>query len=142
MTQVRFVTDRFAVASQFRPEDFELLKAEGVVSVINNRPDGEEPGQATAAENAAAAKAAGIAYTHIPFGGMPTPEQARATHEAIEAAGGLVIAHCKSGTRSMRAWALGAAQAGKPVDEIVQMAADAGTDLEGIRPALDAAARG
>lgn len=143
MTSVRFVTDRFAVASQLRPEDFELLKAEGVTTVVCNRPDGEEPGQATIAEMTEAAKAAGVNYVSIPFGGMPTPEQAQATREAIESSEGLAVAHCRSGTRSMRAWAMGQVQAGaRSPDEVIQMAADAGTDLNGIRPALETAARG
>lgn len=142
MTQVRFVTDRFAVASQLRPEDVELLKAEGVSTVVCNRPDGEEPGQPTIAEMREAAQAAGVTYVSIPFGGMPTPEQANATRDAIEASEGLAVAHCKSGTRSMRAWAIGQVQAGaRTPDEVIQMAADAGTDLSGIRDAIEAAAR-
>ena len=40
--------------------------SKGVRTIVNNRPDGEDPGQLPAAEARQAAEAHGIAYHHIP----------------------------------------------------------------------------
>ena len=88
------------------------------------------PDQPPSAEMEKAAHAAGLDYVHIPFAGRPTPEQARAVLEAAEAADGPVLAFCRSGTRSITAWSLGQAQAGRrPASELIALAADAGYDL-------------
>ena len=127
---IRKVTDRFSVAPQIAPADVEAAKAQGFVKLINNRPDGEVPGQPTSAEMEAAARAAGLAYVHIPFVGRPTTEQAEAVAREAEAAGGPVLAFCRSGTRSITAWSLGQAQAGRLAPgELVGLAAGAGYDL-------------
>jgi uncharacterized protein (TIGR01244 family) len=102
----------------------------GFVKLINNRPDGEVRGQPTSAEMQAAAQAAGLGYVHIPVVGRPTAEQAEAVAREAEAAGGPVLAFCRSGTRSITAWSLGQAQAGlKTRQELVELAAVAGYDL-------------
>lgn len=141
MTAVRFVTDRFAVADQLRPEDLSLLADEGVTAVVDNRPDGEEPGQPTSAEMAAAAETAGVSFAYVPITGAPGPAQSRGAHEALEETDGLVVAYCRSGTRSIMAWALGEAATGeRSPEELVELAADAGYDLRNFQPMLEAAA--
>ena len=127
---IRKVTESFSVAPQIEPADVETAKAQGFVKLINNRPDGEVPGQPTSAEMEAAARAAGLAYVHIPFAGRPSAEQAEAVAREAEAAGGPVLAFCRSGTRSITAWSLGQAQAGhRPSGELIELAAGAGYDL-------------
>lgn len=131
ISQVRRVTDVFSVASQIAVEDMTVLAAAGVTTLINHRPDGEAPDQPTGAELQAAAEAAGLRYVSIPVRGVPPGEaDARATAEASATAGGPVLAFCRSGTRSIMAWAMGEALAGrrKP-DELVRLGADAGYDL-------------
>ena len=46
--------------------DIDALAQAGVRTIINNRPDGEDPGQLPAAEAQRLAEAHGIAYHHIP----------------------------------------------------------------------------
>jgi uncharacterized protein (TIGR01244 family) len=130
MADIRKVTPDFSVAPQIALEDLAAIKAVGFVRVINNRPDGEAPGQPTSAEVEAAARAAGLDYVHIPVVGRPTAEQAAATREAAEGAGGPVLAFCRSGTRSITAWSLGQAAAGaRSPEELVRLGAGAGYDL-------------
>jgi uncharacterized protein (TIGR01244 family) len=131
MSKIIPVTDDFAVAPQIALEDLEDAAAKGFKLIINNRPDGEQPGQLPAAEAAAAAAGLGLAYLHLPIVGSPTPEQAHAQGEAIESAGGAVLAHCRSGTRSIVAWAMSRAMAGDSASAIIKRAADAGYDLAG-----------
>jgi uncharacterized protein (TIGR01244 family) len=81
----------------------------------------------------AAAEAAGLAYAFVPVVGGPTPEQVRAVREAVEAAGGPVLAFCRSGTRSIVTWSLGQAAAGaRRRDDLITLGYDAGYDLSGV----------
>ncbi len=125
MADIRRVTDQFAVAPQLALEDFAVLAEMGFRHVINNRPDGEAPDQPDSAAMAAAAGAAGLTYVHAPFVGQPTPDAVR---EALRA-NGKTLAFCRSGTRSITAWAMGQASQGARVQEIVELAAEAGYNL-------------
>jgi uncharacterized protein (TIGR01244 family) len=129
MPQFRRVTDSFQVSPQITPDEAREAVVSGVTLIINNRPDGEVPGQPTNAEIEAAARVAGADYIAIPFAGRPTAEQAKAQAAAVAGAKGPVLAFCRSGTRSITAWALGEAAGGRDTDELVRLAADAGYDL-------------
>jgi len=128
MTDVRAVTDHFAVAGQVRPEDMADL-AGRFTAVVNNRPDGEEPGQPDHARMREAAEAAGLSYRWIPVTGVPGPHQVQAMAEALDAAGGPTLAFCRTGTRSIVTWALVQAIAGRPLETLTIEGAAAGYDL-------------
>ena len=133
MADIRQVTGDFAVASQLTLADFEEMKRLGFARVINNRPDGEAPGQPTSAQAEAAAKAAGLGYVHAPFVGRPTA----AAVDAAAKPGGPTLAYCRSGTRSINAWAVSQAKCGgMTADDIVKAAEVAGYDLSGLKDAL------
>jgi len=133
MADIRKVTDDFAVAPQIAPEDLAEAAARGFTLVINNRPDGEAPGQPASAEMQAAAQAAGLDYLHIPVSGGPGPDQVEAVLNAVAEAKGPVLAFCRSGTRSIVTWSLGQAVSGaRPRDELVRLGAAAGYDLSGV----------
>jgi uncharacterized protein (TIGR01244 family) len=133
MADIRKVTDDFSVAPQIAPADLAAAAASGFTLVINNRPDGESPGQPTSAEMEAAAKAAGLDYVHIPVIGGPGPAQVQAVAQAIAEAKGPVLAFCRSGTRSIVTWSIGQAQSGaRPRGDLVSLGADAGYDLSGV----------
>jgi uncharacterized protein (TIGR01244 family) len=102
------ITDKLSVMDQPPIDAFASFAAEGFAAVINSRPDGEEPGQSGTAVEEEAARAAGLVYTHIPVTG-PTITEAdvRAFQSALAAAGGPVLAHCKSGTRALTLYAIG-----------------------------------
>jgi uncharacterized protein (TIGR01244 family) len=131
MAQFRHVTDDLSVAPQITPADVAAAADLGFRTIINNRPDGEEPGQPTNAEIAAAAKAAGVAYFHVPIMGRPSPAQLATTRELWAEAPRPVLAFCRSGTRSITTWAM--SQAGA-VDgaELVRLGRQAGYDLSGV----------
>lgn len=138
MTDLRIINDRIAVAPQIAPDDIAAIKAAGYVAIVNNRPDGEEPGQPSGADIRAAAEAAGLRYTAIPVthAGFGHP-QLDAMVDAITAADGPVLAYCRSGTRSCNLWALAAAKAGRDPALIVAQAQNAGYDVSGLRTLLD-----
>ena len=120
------------VAGQIAAADLPQLKRQGVTLLVNNRPDGEEPGQPTDAEMAQAAEAAGLSYNHVPMAGGLNAALVEDMAQALKQANGPVLAFCRSGTRSTFLWALARSQAGHPADELMLKAATAGYDLRPI----------
>jgi uncharacterized protein (TIGR01244 family) len=138
MTEFRRVSPDFAVAGQLTVEDFARAASEGFRIVIKNRPEGEDPDQPAEAEMKAAAQAAGLEYRALPFTGPPPPGVVGQTAEVLEDAQGPVLAYCRTGRRSITAWAMAQALAGsRRPDEIIALASKAGYDLEGARGALE-----
>jgi uncharacterized protein (TIGR01244 family) len=124
----------FVFTRQLAVDDIDEAAASGIRLIVNNRPDGEEPGQPSSAEIEAAARAAGLDYRHIPVAASFTPQQIEAMAQALEQ--GPVLAFCRSGTRSTFLWALARAARGAPAEESVAAAAAAGYDLRQIRQLL------
>ncbi|NBB15244.1 TIGR01244 family phosphatase [Caulobacter sp. SLTY] len=136
MSDIRAVTPDFAVAPQLAPSDMAEAASRGFTLVINNRPDGEAPGQPTSLEMEQAARAAGMDYVHIPVIGGPTPDQVEQNRAAIESAGGPVLAFCRSGTRSIVTWSIGERLAGaQSRQDLIEQGSAAGYDLSGVLPA-------
>ena len=123
------------VSPQLRPEDLPTL-AGRFRAIVNNRPDHEEPGQPESAELEAEARRLGLAYRHIPVTpGQLSDDAAAAFREALAESAGPVLAFCRTGTRSTMLWALGEAERRDP-DRVIKAAAEAGYDLETLRPRL------
>jgi uncharacterized protein (TIGR01244 family) len=130
------LTSDIAVAPQITADDCARAAAAGFAAIICNRPDGESPGQPDAAAIAAAAQAAGLRFAHIPVDATGIGE-AHITAMAGEiAAGGPILAYCRSGTRSANLWALAAASRGGDADAIIAAAAGGGYDVSGMRSVL------
>lgn len=132
----RRIDDKVSVWGQLLPDQVRDAAADGIRMIVNNRPDGEQPGQPLAREIEAAAAEAGIAYRHIPVAGGFSAAQVEATAEALESTDGRVLAFCASGTRSTYLWALARAKAGDAADDIIGKAAAAGYDLTPLKPHL------
>ena len=138
---IRTVNESISVAPQIAVAEVADLAAAGFTTIVNNRPDDEEPDQPSGAEIEAAAVAAGLAYVAIPVthAGFSHP-QLDAMAAALVDSKGPVLAYCRSGTRSCNLWALAAAKSGRNPDLLVAQAEGAGYDLSTIRPMLDALA--
>src|SRR5260370_29081431 len=123
------VTAKLAVAPQPVLSDFQELRRLGFTTIVNNRPDGEEPNQPGSAAEEQAARAAGLGYVHIPVTAMGMTEQdARRLKETIEQAPGPVVAHCKSGARSFYLWVLSGDLDSHTDAELLAKAAELGVD--------------
>ncbi len=136
------LSEDFLVAPQITVADIAGLKAAGVALIINNRPDGEEPGQPKAADIEAAAAAEGVSYAAIPVGRTGVTAKHLDDFDAATADGGLTLAFCRSGMRSTIVRAMAKARAGAEIDALVAEAAGAGYDIAGQRPLLEAARDG
>lgn len=136
MTDIRKVTDEFAVSAQLSAEDIEAIAEAGFKTLIANRPDGEGgPDQPSMGAIRAKAESLGISFHALPFSGAPSPDIAERQGELIAESEKPVLAYCRTGTRSITAWALSQAGEGKP-DDVISAAANAGYDLEGLRSIL------
>ncbi len=144
MSDFRRVTDTFWASPQITLADVDEAAARGMVLIINNRPEGEAEDQVPGAEIAQAAAAAGVEYRAIPITHAGFSEQqVRDMCDAIDGAGGPVLAYCRSGTRSTLLWSLAQAMNGGDPAVIAAAAAGAGYDIAPIRPLIDMlAARG
>lgn len=100
---VEQISPGYAVRAQITVGDLARLAEMGFRTVINSRPDGEEPGQPEADELAAAARRLGLAYHHIPVAPSgPTEADARKLRAALATAPGPVLGFCRSGRRAAR----------------------------------------
>jgi len=128
------------VGGQITAHDFEQFTKAGITTIINNRPDDEEPGQFNSTEAAAAAKEHGINYHYLPMAnGKPLPADLVEDFKRILASvDGAVLAHCRSGMRSSFIWALGQIPSGAiSVDEAIEKAQAAGIPLGNARAVLE-----
>ena len=131
MADIRSVTDGFSVSPQIALDDVQAVADAGFKTIICNRPDGEEDGQPTIAALKDASEAAGLTFLALPFSGTPSEQIADQMGTLIETAEGPVLGFCRSGTRSITAWAL--AQRGQGRGEtIAAQGAAAGYDLSGL----------
>ena len=139
---IRPLTPDYAVSPQIDITDLPAIKAQGFVTLIDNRPDGEIPPHLHTAAMRSAAEALGLRFIANPvIGGALTPDNIAAQGAAIAAAAGPVLAYCASGNRSSVVWAL--SQAGShPVDDLIGLPARFGYQLEHLRPQLQALATG
>ncbi len=130
-----------SVAGRLDRADIDALAAEGVRTIINNRADGEDPGQLPATEARRLAEAHGIAYHHIPITAATLSRaDVDAFAAALREAPAPVVAHCRSGTRSALLWALTRVREGDDALSLISKAAQHGIDIAGL-PAVAARLR-
>jgi sulfide:quinone oxidoreductase len=95
------------VAGQLFEHDIRLAAKQGVKSIMNNRPDGEAPGQPANADLARVAGELGIKYVFFPIiASSVTREDVDNFAKACEALERPLLIFCRSGARSTRMWEL------------------------------------
>lgn len=136
MADIRQVTDYFSVAPQISEADIDEIAAAGFKTVIANRPDGEGGvDQPRMGSIRARAEEKGLTFVALPFSGAPTPEIIERMQSILAEAPAPALAYCRTGTRSITAWALTHGGQGQS-DEIIDAAAAAGYDLSGLKSLL------
>lgn len=138
MSDFRKLSERVFASPQIGLNDINEAHDFGITLIVNNRPDGEDPGALQGHDIEAAAKAAGLEYVAIPIGHSGFSEvQIDQMVDALVKATGPVLAYCRTGTRSTFLWALAQAKTGSDPQEIAEAAMAAGYDVSPIRPMLD-----
>ncbi|KAE8236942.1 hypothetical protein A4X03_0g9272, partial [Tilletia caries] len=127
---VTSVSEKLSVSSQPSVEDIRSLRANGFKTLINNRPDGEEPGQPGTEAEAQEAKHCNLSYAFIPVTGATITEaDVRAFQRAIDESEGPVFAHCKTGTRSLNLYVIGEVLDGRlRADQVMDFGRERGFD--------------
>ena len=86
---------------QVTEQDLKLVADQGVKTVINNRPDHEEPGQPLTEDLQRAAEALGMKYIYQPVvSGAMTPKNIEDFREIYPAVEKPLLIFCGTGTRS------------------------------------------
>lgn len=132
---MRQLTETVRVGGQLTAADVARLSGEGFTTIINNRPDNEEPFQMPSDDLAKVCGENGIDYHHIPMSGGISPDMIDASIAAYANAKGPVAAFCKSGTRSTALWCFAHAQT-LGTDVVLMAASHAGYELEQLRKPL------
>jgi uncharacterized protein (TIGR01244 family) len=133
--------DKLSVAAQIAPGDARAIAGGGARMLINNRPDGEEPGQMSHGDARAEAASVGLGYLYQP---VTTPTIDRAAidtfADAVAQSPGPVVAHCRSGTRCYVLWAAGKVlRNGADPERLIEEASGRGFDISALRGVLDRA---
>lgn len=93
------------VSAQLYEHDVRLAAKQGVRSVVNNRPDGEAPGQPESAELARVAEELGMTYVHFPvIAKLLTADDVRAFARLCGDLERPLLLFCRSGARSTKLW--------------------------------------
>lgn len=134
----RQITPRYFVSAQINAEDLAAAAEQGFTTVICNRPNAEVPESHQSDAIRDAALAAGLEFQVLELTHQTmTPENIARQREIIAASSGPVLAYCASGTRCSVIWSLGQVET-MSVEDILATTANAGYDLSGLRPQLDA----
>ena len=105
------LSEQFFFSGQIEPEHVPMLAEHGFKTIICNRPDGEDWGQPTAAEIAAAAEEHRMGFIHIPVvsGGI-TPQNVQDFNEQRNNLEGPALLYCRSGARCAALWEIAEGQ--------------------------------
>lgn len=126
---IRELDDRTLVCGQIAPHEVAGLAEQGVTMIVNNRPDGEEPGQPLAGDIEEAAAVAGIPYRFVPIIRGIGPADVEEMQKALNAVGaGKLLAFCRSGKRSAFALALAHREEGASAEQVTERLVQAGFD--------------
>jgi sulfide:quinone oxidoreductase len=132
------VNQQLSFSDQITLDEIESLAKDGIKVLVCNRPDGEEPGQLTAEEIAAAAALQGMQFVNIPVPGRVIPQASLdAFNQTLANTSEKIHAYCRTGTRCSIFWGLTQAQK-LGVNETLNQANALGIDLSPVVDQLTA----
>ena len=128
-----------AISQQLQPDAMGIAR-QRFVTVIDMRPDGEDAGQPSSSEMAAAAQSQQLqfAYVPVPHGDIPDAVVDKLS-DALAGRPGPVLLYCRSGRRAARSWSLVEASrpGGMDVEQILTAVLASGQDASDLRARLE-----
>ena len=101
------IAEQVFVAGQLFEHDIRLAAKQGVKSIMNNRPDGEAPGQPVNADLARVAAELGVEYVYFPVVARNvTREDVENFARTCDELERPLLIFCRSGARSTQMWEL------------------------------------
>jgi uncharacterized protein (TIGR01244 family) len=128
------ITPKITIADQPSEAEFEKLKAEGYVGVVNLRHDGEPEQPLSTTAEGEKVRACGLDYLHFGVGGAPLSEHGvNAVSQFLDHhAEGKVLVHCRKGGRAAALVLLHEAKAqGWKPDDALAKGAEMGLKVDG-----------
>ena len=130
---IRIINHHFSVSGPLTKGDFTTLVQAGVTTLINGRPDFEEPNQVPDAILRMWARETGLEYYFLPVvSGNYSEQDVAKFGRILLGARGRVHAICRTGTRVLHLWALARWAQGLSQHEIKQAGDQAGVDLSSV----------
>ncbi len=130
------ITPLVFVSEQITTTDIGVASAQGIKTIINNRPDNEAQGQPKTADLAAAAAELGMQFIDLPVvAGEVTDEHIEQFERIYSDVQAPVLMFCRTGTRSIMLWALNEAKT-LDVDAVLATTSEGGYDLSAMRARL------
>ncbi|WP_020410729.1 bifunctional protein tyrosine phosphatase family protein/NAD(P)/FAD-dependent oxidoreductase [Hahella ganghwensis] len=128
--QFKQLTPELYVSGQLLPADIAEVAAQGIKTIICNRPDAESSDQPSFVEMEEEAARHGIDIYHLPvISGQVTDNDAQAMETLLDQAVGPALAYCRTGTRSTQLWALSQALGGEDINQLRTTARSIGYDV-------------
>ncbi|CAN7648302.1 bifunctional sulfur transferase/dioxygenase Blh [Pararhizobium sp. LjRoot235] len=124
------ISEKLSVSPQPSVEDVRSLRDQGFMTLINNRPDNEDPSQPGTQAESQEAKHCDLSYAFIPVtADTITEADVRAFQRAVDESEGPVLAHCQTGKRSLNLYLIGEVIDGRmSADEVVEFGRSRGFD--------------
>ncbi len=124
------------VSGQITTTDIGVASAQGIKTIINNRPDNETIGQPLSADLAAAAAELEMQFIDVPvLSSGITEENIELFDRAYKELQAPVLIFCRTGTRSTTLWALNEVKT-LGVEAVIATTGAAGYDLSAMRSTL------
>ncbi len=124
------ISEKLSVSSQPNAQELSVLDRSGFKTLINNRPDNESADQPGNQAECDAAHQCDLSYAYIPVTmNTITEADVRAFQAAVRKSDGPVLAHCKTGTRSLSLYLIGEVLDGRmSVEDVVPFGHQLGFD--------------
>lgn len=124
------ISEKLSVSPQPSVADIALLRDKGFKTLINNRPDNEDPDQPGTQAESQEAKHCDLSYSFIPVtAGTITEADVRAFQRAVDESEGPVFAHCRTGARALSLYLIGEVLDGRMAPgEVVEFGRSRGYD--------------
>ena len=95
------MSHKISITGQITPDQVSIIAENGFKTIINNRPDGEEPNQPTSAAIEAAGTKAGLAYKGGSFAGSGVDQNHSEEYATFfNQAQQPILLFCRTGNRS------------------------------------------
>jgi uncharacterized protein (TIGR01244 family) len=137
---LRVVGKDIYVNGQIGVEEIRTLSRQGIRTIIDMRPDGEDAAQTPSAVIGRSAHDQGMSFLYVPVvhGEIPSDEVVTRLTETLRSAEKPVLLYCRTGNRAMRTYALVLASnpGGPDQAEILALAHRAGHGVEDLRGAI------